>query len=165
MTTKKRIEITDEEKKFFLEDELQVKIRPSSIADINHIMEIEKASFQEDAYSEKQFEEMYKENPDWFFVAEISSQIVGYVAGLSSNGIGEFDSIAVEPSYRNLGIGRKLSKHMIKQFFEKGINEYALEVRKSNVSAIYLYQTIGFEIDKEIKNYYDKEDAFLMRKR
>ena len=162
-TCKKRIEIDEDERKSFLEDELQVKLRPSSVADIHYILEIEKASFPEDAYTKEQFEQMYKENSDWFFAAEILGHIVGYVAGVILNGIGEFDSMAVDPRYRRLGIGRKLSKHLIKRFREKGINDYSLEVRKSNLGAIYLYQSMGFEIYKQIPNYYVNEDACLMR--
>jgi ribosomal-protein-alanine N-acetyltransferase len=164
MTCKKRIDISGEEKKSFLEDELQVRIRPSSIADINYIMEIERASFPEDAYTNEQFQHMYKENHNWFFAAEILGHIVGYVAGLVSNGIGEFDSIAIDPCYRRLGIGRRLAEYMIKRLHEKGIDEYSLEVRKSNVGGILLYQTLGFEIHEELQNYYGDEDACLMRK-
>ena len=51
---------------------------------------------------------------------------------------------------------------MIKQ----GVNELFLEVRVSNKEAVYLYQSLGYEILKEIRHYYrDFEAAYLMAKK
>ena len=41
--------------------------------------------------------------------------------------------------------------------------ECYLEVRESNLSAVYLYKKLGFETARTLRNYYaDGEDAFVM---
>lgn len=69
----------------------------------------------------------------------------------------EIDYILVFEEYKRNGIGKKLLASL------KNSN-ISLEVRKSNVVAIQFYKSCGFEIIAERKNYYGKEDGYLMCK-
>ncbi len=69
----------------------------------------------------------------------------------------EIDYILVFEEYKRNGIGKKLLTSL------KNSN-ISLEVRKSNVVAIQFYKSCGFEIVAERKNYYGKEDGYLMCK-
>lgn len=59
------------------------------------------------------------------------------------------DFIAVSPVFRGLGIGRKLinycKTHCKKEFL-------TLHVAKNNANAVHLYQSEGFEIDKDLSS-------------
>lgn len=160
---RKKIEVS-EEKRDFLEEELNVEFRLFLLSDIEEIMKIEESSFKNDSYSKSRFIKLYEEHPKEFFVATIFGKIVGYVVGYISDGIGEIDSLTVDSCYRHLGIGKKLIMLIFKKFREKGISEFSLEVRSTNEDAIQFYKNLGFQIIETIKGFYnDKGDAYLMR--
>jgi ribosomal-protein-alanine N-acetyltransferase len=141
-----------------------VKLRPFVPSDLDRIIEIEESSFTVGAYSRSQFEEFYRDNLE-FFVAEISGKVVGYIVGYISGETGEIDSIAVDPHFRRLGIGRSLCELIIEKFREMGIKTCFLEVRTTNEPAVRLYEKIGFKIVGILKNFYaDGGDAYSMRR-
>jgi ribosomal protein S18 acetylase RimI-like enzyme len=49
-----------------------VQLRPFTLQDIDRILEIEDHSFEAQAFSKSQFEEIYREHPEAFYVAETS---------------------------------------------------------------------------------------------
>ena len=46
----------------------------------------------------------------------------------------------------------------------KGVKEVFLEVRRSNLPAINLYKSNGYQKISERKNYYGNEDALIFKK-
>jgi ribosomal-protein-alanine N-acetyltransferase len=75
-------------------------------------------------------------------------------------------NISVSPSWKGKGWGRHLLKHMMQVGRDKaGLNMF-LEVRPSNVSAIMLYESIGFNEMGVRPGYYPaqngRENAVLM---
>lgn len=72
-------------------------------------------------------------------------------------------NLAVDLPYRGLGFGRRLVKKVVSNAVNKGITKILLEVRKSNVAAIQLYQKCGFVITHVRKGFYSNgEDAYEM---
>jgi ribosomal-protein-alanine N-acetyltransferase len=71
--------------------------------------------------------------------------------------------IAVHPAHRRQGIARALMDRLFAYARERGVRLVLLEVRRSNVAAIGLYQSLGFSIENERKRYYaNGEDALEM---
>ena len=164
MTKKKKIEFSDDKLREFLEEELYVELRPFSLADLDRVMEIEESSFEDDAYPQSQFEELYKEHPDGFVVAEVLKDVVGYAIAYVSGNKAKFDSLAVDSHFRCLGIGGKLTEHFIERFKGKGVKICSLEVRPTNEAAINFYKGLGFGVDETLKGYYDDGgNAYLMK--
>jgi len=74
-------------------------------------------------------------------------------------------NIAVSPAHQGEGLGRRLLAHTIDQNKAMGVKNLSLEVRVSNVAAIALYQSMGFNKDALRPEYYSgnpREDALLM---
>ena len=70
--------------------------------------------------------------------------------------------IHVHSDNRRKGIAKKMISDFIRKVKPKAI---MLEVRKSNVTAINLYKSLGFIIISKRKGYYKNgEDAWVMRK-
>ena len=63
------------------------------------------------------------------------------------------DSIAVDKSFRNLGIGTQLINKVFEFAKNKGIKKVILEVINTNPKAKALYERIGFK-EKKIVRYY-----------
>ncbi len=99
-----------------------------------------------------------------YFTAIVDGEIGGYIG--AENVLGEVyvNNIAVFPRFRRLGIGESLVNALLDISRRENAQLVALEVRKSNLSAIALYEKCGFALAGERKNYYlcPREDALLM---
>ncbi|QRG78549.1 ribosomal protein S18-alanine N-acetyltransferase [Citrobacter sp. R56] len=75
-------------------------------------------------------------------------------------------NIAVDPDFQRRGLGRALLDHLIDELEKRGILTLWLEVRASNVAAIALYESLGFNEATIRRNYYPtadgREDAVIM---
>lgn len=75
-------------------------------------------------------------------------------------------NIAVSPAFQRRGLGRQLLEHLISELEQKQILTLWLEVRASNVAAIALYESLGFNEATIRRNYYPtangREDAIIM---
>ena len=79
----------------------------------------------------------------------------------------EIIDFRVDISMRRQGVGRYLLNEMLNALNLSGIKAVFLEVRRSNVAAITLYESSGFATIGARNNYYEtasgREDALLMR--
>ena len=75
-------------------------------------------------------------------------------------------NIAVDPAFQRRGLGRELLEHTITEVEQRGVVALWLEVRASNVAAIALYESLGFNEATIRRNYYPtadgREDAIIM---
>ncbi len=150
-------------------------VRRCEYKDLIHVMNINMVSLSEH-YSEYFFEELLREFPEAFLVAEINDSIVGYIMCKLEYGFSNFRklgfvkkghvvSIAVLKEHRNKGLGTALIQEAINSMVIKGCDEVYLEVRVSNEQAIKVYENIGLGICSRLRRYYrDGEDAYLMAK-
>jgi ribosomal-protein-alanine N-acetyltransferase len=99
-------------------------------------------------------------------VCELEDEIVGYCLMWTSLDEGNITNVAVDERYRNKGDGRALMKTLETYGLERGIRNFYLEVRKSNESAVRMYQNAGYKPVGIRKNFYEKpaEDAIIMAK-
>ena len=99
-----------------------------------------------------------------FFVAFLDGKIAGYIG--SHNVLGEVyvTNVAVFPRFRRNGVGRALVELLVDEMKKEDADFVTLEVRKSNLNAISLYEKCGFEKAGERRSFYEKpvEDAVLM---
>ncbi len=99
-----------------------------------------------------------------FYVAQKCGEIVGYIGAHNVLGEVGITNIAVSPEYRRQGVGRLLLNKLISVSKEENAEFVTLEVRKSNIGAISLYEKTGFCVVGERKRFYENpvEDALLM---
>lgn len=146
---------------------MSVAIRRASPADVDALCELEKALFLNDAWSRELFVDELGHPFSYYLVAEEDAEIVGY-AGLraapANADQGDIQTLAVVPTFRGQGLGRKLLGQLIVEAEERGVRALFLEVRADNPVAIALYDSVGFhEIDRR-HGYYqpDGVDAVVM---
>ena len=105
------------------------------------------------------------ENPRAFYiVAELDEKVVGYAGLWWIGDEGHITNVAVRPGYRHRHIGNGIIQVMIDFTTQEGIMHHTLEVRRSNLPAISLYEKFGFVVEGVRKEYYanNKEDALIM---
>lgn len=108
-------------------------------------------------YIEKEFEI----NPfAKFLVLKEKNKVIGYIYYSDIYERAEINQFEIETFHRNCGKGQKLLKKLI-EAVDKSIT---LEVRKDNISAIRVYEKLGFKRKAIRKNYYDGVDGILMER-
>jgi ribosomal-protein-alanine N-acetyltransferase len=134
-------------------------------ADIEQVLEIERASFS-DPWRERSFASLI-DDPRVFFAAATagSPEVLGYVVAWFVLDEGEIANLAVAPSARRRGVGATLLDAAIAAARERQIASVFLEVRESNSAARELYASRGFAEIGRRRHYYRRptEDALVLR--
>ncbi len=74
-----------------------------------------------------------------------TNRIVGVViASRISPGVGHITQISVRPSHQNFGLGRRLLRSALNEFFTFGFRSVSLAVTRENHRARRLYESCGF---------------------
>lgn len=138
-------------------------IRKIRSDDIDSVAAIEKANFSR-PWTARDFDRYVDSKDGLFLVAEEDGRILGYCGVILSPPEGDITNVSVASEYRGKGAGKKLVEEMLRRTEELGITTIFLEVRKSNVIAIGLYQKQGFVEIGLRKRYYEApvEDALIM---
>lgn len=94
------------------------------------------------------------ENKNSHFLAAVSDKLLGYIGVQEICGEAYIANIAVLGEHRKSGIGRALLKAACEGAKERKCEFITLEVRESNLAAIGLYESEGFEKAGIRKNFY-----------
>ncbi len=119
---------------------------------IPQIAQLEKECFSE-PWSENALTEELKNENSKFLVA-VSDGVAGYIGVQEICGEAYITNVAVFGKYRKFGIGRALLKAACDGAKSRNCEFITLEVRESNVPAIMLYESEGFEKAGIRKNFY-----------
>ena len=97
-------------------------------------------------------------------VATVGERVVAYGGMTHVLDEGSVTNIAVHPQYRRRGLGREVTDALLTHAGKRGVKSVFLEVRESNLPAISLYGSEGFERCGVRKNFYRHpvEAAILM---
>lgn len=134
------------------------------MSDVEGIYRVELASFKpDDVYSVELLRFLCSYCNDYSYVYLIDGALVGYIITCREGDAAHVISIAVLPEYRGLGIGKELLCTALRLLAEGQVREVFLEARVSNVSALQLYRSAGFEISEILPSYYsDGEDGYRL---
>ena len=144
----------------------EVQIRPMMEIDLPDVAGIEQRSYAF-PWSENIFRDCLRVGYTCRSL-DLAGQIIGY--GVMSLGAGEAHilNVCVREEFRNLGFGRRLLEQLLERAVASGVAEAFLEVRPSNLSAIRLYQRLGFEQIGIRRGYYQapdgREDAIVLKR-
>ena len=140
-------------------------IRKMNLGDVSAIAELEKQCFS-DPWSENSIASEVDYRLSYWLVAEIDGVVAGYVGSQTVLDAADMMNLAVSPDYRRRGIGQALVNALVEHLQQNKVIALLLEVRVSNVPAIALYESLGFEqVGRRPKYYHNpREDALIMRK-
>jgi len=133
-------------------------------SDIERILAIEKRSFIT-PWTKKMINETLSSPISISFIIEESNTLLGYIMLYSVLNEAHILNLATNPDYRRKGYASQLVRHIIEYCVKRGISDFFLEVRDSNIKAIKLYRMFGFEVVGKRKGYYTDthEDALVMQ--
>jgi ribosomal protein S18 acetylase RimI-like enzyme len=148
------------------------RTRLAARGDFETIVAIENSCFPHKlAYTRRQIRYLLLNAHSTVLVETRHNIIRGFVIVLYRNGttVAGIETINVDPTYRNQGIGRRLLAAAEDDVRKKGKKKVRLEVATTNQAAITLYKNAGFSTTMVLKNYYlyshnGSRDAFRMTK-
>ncbi len=137
-------------------------VRKMAKDDIERVLEIENACFS-DPWTYGMFLSELSQDITEYRVAVVDGRIVGYMGMYQTLDEGNITNVAVLTEYRRQGIANALIAEYVKLAQERKLALLTLEVRKSNLGAIKLYEQNGFvSVGVRPKYYNNTEDAILM---
>lgn len=132
---------------------------------VNDILDVE-STLSHNILSKEMIQNDIKNNTYNYSVIIYDKKIAGYIA--FSNCIDHIDliSVAIKPNFRRLGLAKDLINYMESLCVNQNISNILLEVRKSNLAAISLYESLNYKKISTRKNYYTSplEDAIIYMK-
>ena len=141
-------------------------VRRVRVADLNRIMEIERASFGDEAYYRNLFAEFFRKCGELFLVAEHGRTVQGYTVTCIRGEQAELVSVAVDPAARRMGTASALMESTLRRLRRRGVARIGLMVRATNHEARAFYERYGFEkVGRAPRYYEDGGDGWRMAKR
>lgn len=141
-------------------------IREAEAGDLDAIWAIEAEVFGADAWSIGVLrEELSADHRHYLVLVDDAGAVLGYAGLLSVGTEGDIQTIAVAPSIRGGGHGRRLMDALLDEAERRRVREVFLEVRADNPAARALYTSLGFAELGVRPRYYqpDDVDAVVMR--
>ncbi|MFM1891480.1 MAG: hypothetical protein RLZ44_557 [Pseudomonadota bacterium] len=146
----------------------QLLVRPAAAADLDALVALENASFDEDRISRRQFRHLLtRANAAVLLAEDGAGRLLGDVVLLFSRGTAtaRLYSIAVDPAARGRGVGRALVEAAEAEVWRRERAWLRLEVRKDNKASIGLFEAMGYRRFGEYADYYaDHMDAWRYEK-
>lgn len=142
------------------------KFRVARKSDILQLVSLENLSFTYDQLSKKQFTKFIRDEKNLIQILEIDRKIAGYalVFFRKNSKKTRMYSLCIHPDFKGMGLGKKLMLEVFRVLRKKKMESIKLEVKVSNIVGVSLYESLGFEIEERIKEFYsDGEDAFVYR--
>ena len=147
------------------------QLRRATVADLDAIMALEEASFENDAWSRESMRREI-EHPHCYYLVGVDAEagtgvVEGYAGLLCPVGSSDADvqTIAVSERSRGRGLGRQLMGRLLTEATARRAKTVFLEVRADNPVAHALYLSLGFADIAVRPAYYqpDGVDAIVMR--
>lgn len=145
---------------------MDIIIREMTEADVPQVAVLEASNFSM-PWSEKAFYEQLNNEHALYMVAVYNETVLGVCGLLESFGEADICNVSIEHSYQSKGIATRMLKALMEEGTRRGIIAFTLEVRAGNLSAIHLYEKLGFVTEGIRPGFYErpKEDAVIMWKR
>ena len=137
------------------------QLRHPEAGDLEQIVRLEEESFS-NPWTADGLAEMLKAPVTQLHVARLhSNEIVGFCACWVIEGELHINTVAVKQPLRRQGIATRLLQHLLET---TGAGRATLEVRRSNVAALKLYEGLGFTTTAVRPRYYSnpEEDALIL---
>ena len=146
-----------------------LNLRPMQIDDLDAIMQIEPTIYSH-PWTRGNFSDSLNSGYSAWILEE-NSEMIGYALMMRVLDEAHLLNLSIAKAQQKRGLGRYLLEHMLKIAKNHKAANMFLEVRPSNVSAIALYENMGFNEMAVRRGYYPadpktsengREDAVLM---
>jgi len=145
--------------------DVSFSIRPATEDDLALVLDIERKVHIAPWVEENFRSELTKPYSQFMVLTddETDSKVSGYIVYWVMFDECQILNVAVDLPYRGLGFAKQMIRNCANQALKRGLKRVILDVRRSNLAAIQLYQALGFCITQVRKSFYsNSEDAYQM---
>jgi ribosomal-protein-alanine N-acetyltransferase len=127
------------------------------------LMAIDEASFVR-PWTREMYESAFENSVTRVFVLRRAGHAVAYCSAWLLPGELHINNVAVAPEHRRQGLARRLLDVVLAAARDEGACGATLEVRRSNLPALALYESLGFRMTAVRPDYYENpvEDALIL---
>ncbi|KPJ61619.1 MAG: hypothetical protein AMJ46_00530 [Latescibacteria bacterium DG_63] len=142
----------------------ELVVRPMLLQDIDEVALMERVIFPSPWPRQAFANELKEGTASLCLVARVKDLLAGYLVAWFVMDEAHLGNVAVTPEFRRRRIATELTKRLLREAEARGTKMITLEVRVSNLPAIRLYRSFGFETISMRRHYYvdNGEDAFVM---
>ncbi len=133
--------------------------------DLDGVLAIEQASFNNPTTREWYEGELRREEVCFIYIIRTPTEpVAGFCAFWRVAEQVHINNLAIRPELRGQGLGSHLLRSVIAEAATMGADHATLEVRRSNIAALRLYERAGFHQAGVRRNYYTQpvEDAMVL---
>ncbi|UDL93331.1 GNAT family N-acetyltransferase [Lichenihabitans sp. PAMC28606] len=132
-------------------------LREARPDDLDALERLELAAFQSDRLSRRSLRYFIAAPTTYVPVAEHEAVVAGYamIGFRAGSALGRIFSLAVDPDFGRLGIGRALLAACEERARKRGSRAVRLEVRADNSAAIALYEALAYRRFGSEPDYYE----------
>lgn len=143
---------------------MSIVYRRMTLNDVDQVHAIEERTFSTPWSRQSFVDEMTTNKCARYVVAEEDGRVIAYAGAWLVFEEGHITNIAVDAPARGRGVGTGVTRALMRYAANMGVEYLTLEVRKSNLVAQRMYQSLGFIELGVRKRYYEDngEDAYLM---
>ncbi len=143
---------------------MKPSIRTVTDGDLQAVVAIDEALFGAESFSSFAMRQFINLFADSFFVAEQGGVLIGYAAiGVkASTKDAWLISAGVIEAHQNRGVGAELLKACDKYCEYSLVETCRLTTDPDNANAIRLYERFGFQVETELRDYYEAGDRKLL---
>ena len=144
---------------------IQLSLRPATTEDLAKVLEIERQVHVAPWTEEHFLAELTKPYSHFLVLTddETDLEVAGYIVFWTLFDEGQIMNVVVGTRFRGLGLAKTMIRKAASIAEKKGLKQIVLEVRKSNLPAVQLYQKLNFSITHIRKGFYSNgEDAYQM---
>lgn len=140
-----------------------IRIEPMDLRDLEEVLQLESRAFRS-PWTRGMFLVELEANSGRYLVARAGEELAGYGGIRVFVDEAHLMTLAVREDMRRRGIGTVLLAALMKEAARMGGRLMTLEVRRSNLPAISLYEGFGFRVVGVRRGYYGEsgEDALVM---
>ena len=131
--------------------------------DLESVLQIERQSF-EFPWDESEFTACTQQPNCIAMVATLEDKVVGYMVYEMGPHWFQLLNLAVDPQYRQHGVGRTLVQRLINKLSARRRQRIALQVRETNLTAQLFFRALGFRATAILHDHFPDtaEDAYVM---
>ena len=106
----------------------------------------------------KQNHDLFSEHPEWIWVLEQNSKLIGFVTFKINfeRGLGTIDNNGILPEFAGKGLGKFMYRHVLDYFRKEGVNVAFVEtgLDDPHIPARKAYEAAGFDRSASIVLYW-----------
>lgn len=143
---------------------MSIEIKQMTLTDLEKIQNILLTDF-DDFWSYNILKKELTSSTSYYFVAYLEDEIVGFGGIKIMVDEADIMNLVTKKNYRNQGIAFCLLQNLINFAKTLNLTFINLEVMEENISAIHIYEKLGFKKIGLRKNYYKNKNGIFMQKK